>query len=438
MKEFTLSLRKDQRYLLGLSGGADSVCLFHLLRLNGFDFSAAHINHGIRGSEADSDEEFCRGLCQKHGIVLHLHRADVPAIAKESGKSLEEAARDVRYAFFEEVMRKESIPVLLTAHNADDNAETLLLSLVRGCSTSGACGIAKSRALAFGVVERPILAYGKKDIVSFCRANSFDFVTDSTNANISYPRNRIRKNILPELEAINPEFLTAFARFTESARADSEFLDREAEKFADNLILAKIASLPYPIASRALASAAYKAGASPEAVHIRAMIEMAEKGSGSLSLPGAVRAECRGEHLVFTADTREKSTPTYPCFDPTELKLGENSLPRGTLILAAGESASDLSQISKKTASARIDLDKIKGKIYARPRREGDRILIGGMHKSLKKLVSEKLSHLPLEERRSLPVICAGDEIVWVPGIDPSDAYKGSTAAIYYIREEQK
>ena len=81
---------------------------------------------------------------------------------------------------------------------------------------------------------------------------------------------------------------------------------------------------------------------------------------------------------------------------------------------------------------------KIKGKIYARPRREGDRILIGGMHKSLKKLVSEKLSHLPLEERRSLPVICAGDEIVWVPGIDPSDAYKGSTAAIYYIREEQK
>lgn len=438
MKEFTLSLGKDQRYLLGLSGGADSVCLFHLLLDGGYSFSAAHINHGIRGAEADSDEDFCRDLCKKHGVTFHSHRADVPAIAKDSGKSLEEAARDVRYAFFEEVMRDGDIPVLLTAHNADDNAETLLLSLVRGCSTSGSCGIAPHRELAFGAVERPILAFSKKEIIDFCRERALDFVTDSTNADISYPRNRIRKNILPELEAINPEFLSAFARFTESARADSEFLDREAEKYSDNLILAETTSLPYPIASRAVAIAAHKAGASPEAIHIKAMIEMAEKRSGSLSLPGAMRAECRGERIIFTADIREKKTAVYPSFDPIQLIFGANSLPSGTIILESGESTNDFSQIYNFSTSARVDLDKIIGKTYARPRREGDRILIGGMHRSLKKLISEKLSHLSLEERRSLPVICSGDEIVWVPGIDPADSYRGTTAAIYYISEEQK
>ena len=127
MKAPTLSLDRSKKYLLGLSGGADSVCLFHLLRDGGYDFSAAHINHGIRGEEADRDEAFCRELCKKHSIKLHLLRADVPAEAKAEGESLEEAARRVRYSFFEKVMREGSIDILLTAHNADDNAETLLL-----------------------------------------------------------------------------------------------------------------------------------------------------------------------------------------------------------------------------------------------------------------------------------------------------------------------
>lgn len=435
MKEFILSLDERKKYLLGLSGGADSVCLFHLLRKSGYIFSAAHINHGIRGEEADRDEEFCRALCEKYGVRFHLLRSDVPAFARESGMSLEEAARKVRYSFFERIMREDGIPVLLTAHNADDNAETLLLSLVRGCSTSGACGIAPVRELDFGVVERPLLGCSKKDIVAFCRENSFDYVTDSTNADVSFPRNRIRQNILPELEAINPGFLAAFARFTESARLDSGFLDREAERFTDTLALSDIASIPYPIASRALAVAAHRAGAFPESVHIEAMIEMAKKSSGAISLPGSVRAECRGGRIVFLADTREKKTSTYPEYEPFALNFGENQLPSGKLILVCGELTNDSTQVYKLSTSAHINLDRIKGKIYARPRREGDRILLGGMHRSLKKLISEKLSRLSLEERRSLPVICDGEEIVWVPGIEVADPYRGTTATICYLSE---
>ena len=432
MKAFSLSLDKNKKYLLGLSGGADSVCLFHLLRTGGYSFCAAHINHEIRGDEALRDEAFCRELCNKYGIAFYSVRLDVPAIAKERGESLEEAARHARYSFFEQVMREVDIPVLLTAHNADDNAETLLLSLVRGCTLSGACGIAPRRALGFGTVERPLLGFQKKDIVAFCNENAYPFVTDRTNSDVSYPRNRVRRNILPELEAINPAFLAAFARFTEHARLDAEFLDREAEKFADTLEIAAIADLPYPIASRALAIAAHRAGAEPEAIHVEAMIRMAKEGHGSISLPGSVRAECREGRIVFVADGREKKTLAYPSFEPVTLNMGENPLWSGKIIISGGELTNTSAQIYNLSTSALINTDKIKGQLYARPRREGDRILIRGMHRSVKKLICEKASHVELSKRRSLPVICCGEEIVWVPFLDVADGYKGEILTINY------
>ena len=438
MKEFSLSLDKSKKYLLGLSGGADSVCLFHLLAENGYDFCAAHINHNIRGDEAKRDEDFCRSLCLDHGIEFHLASLDVPAMARSAGESLEEAARNARYAFFEDVMRAERIDILLTAHNADDNAETLLLALTRGCSPSGACGIAPRRKLAYGVVERPLLGYAKKDIIDFCRQNSFLFVTDGTNSDISYPRNRIRNSILPELCAINPEFLAAFARFTESARIESEFLDSEAEKFADELKCATLADLPYPIASRALAIAAHRAGAEPEAIHIQRMLHIAKEQSGSISLPGSVRAEYLGEKIVFRRETREKKSASFPSFDPIELKEGENSIYQSKLIIAHGKLTNVSPQVYNLSTSALINTDKINGQLYARARREGDRILIRGMHRSVKKLISEKASHIELSQRRSLPVICCGDEIVWIPFLEVADEWRteGEGTTLYYCIDQ--
>ena len=430
MKEFSLSLDKSKKYLLGLSGGADSVCLFHLLKNGGYSFCAAHINHNIRGDEAWRDEEFCRSLCLAHGIDFHLVSLDVPAMAKNAGESLEEAARNARYAFFEQVMRENAIDVLLTAHNSDDNAETLLLSLTRGCTPSGARGIAPRRDLLFGVVERPLLGYKKKDIVDFCRENAYDFVTDHTNADISYPRNRIRQNILPELEAINPEFLAAFARFTEAARLDSELLDREAAKYADELNCTTLSSLPYPIASRAIAVGAYRSGAKPEAVHIERLIEMARAGEGSISLPGSIRAEIVDKRISFCADKREKTCSAYPNFDPVELRMGENEVFGGKLTLAHGKLTNTSAQVYKLSTSALIKADRINERLYARPRREGDRILIRGMHRSAKKLISEKASHIGLSERRALPVICSGDEIVWIPFLDVADGWRAEEDGI--------
>ena len=359
----------EPRILVALSGGADSRALFDLTarycEQRDLFFFAAHVNHGIRGDEALRDRDFCIALantCPQCKDIFVLD-ADVPALAESSGRSIELEARIVRYNFFEKVMRDNAIPYLATAHNADDNAETLLLSLTRGCTLSGAGGIASHRKLNFGAVERPLLGYQKKDIVAFCNENSYPFVTDRTNSDVSYPRNRIRSNVLPELCAINPEFLAAFARFTESARLDSEFLDSEAEKFADDLEISVIAKLPQPIASRAIAIAAHRAGAAPEAIHVEAMIRMAKECSGSISLPGSVRAECREGRIVFVADGREKKTLAYPSFEPVTLNMGENPLWSGKIIISGGELTNTSAQIYNLSTSALINTDKIKGEI---------------------------------------------------------------------------
>jgi len=159
---------------------------------------------------------------------------------------------------------------------------------------------------------------------------------------------------------------------------------------------------------------------------------MAKDGHGSLSLPGSVRAECLGGRIVFVADSREKKTLAYPSFEPVILNMGENPLWSGKIIISSGELTNISAQVYNLSTSALINADKIKGQLYARPRREGDRILIRGMHRSVKKLICEKASHVELSKRRSLPVICCGEEIVWVPFLDVADGYKGGILTIKY------
>lgn len=437
MKDFTLTLDRAKKYLLGFSGGADSVCLFHLLRCGGYSFSVAHVNHGIRGCEADRDEELCRSIAERYGIEFRSLHADVPAIAKSSGESLEEAARRVRYSFFEQVMREGKLDVLLTAHNADDNAETLLLALARGCSPSGACGIAPVRRLACGEVRRPLISLSKRDILDFCLANAYDFVTDSTNSDISYPRNRIRKNILPELEAINPMFLSAIERFTEAQREDRLYLDSIAEEYAEELDCSVLSSLPLPLSRRALSIAAYRAGASPEAKHIERLIDMVRSSSGKVSLPGSITALCEGGRIVFKRDTRKRAVASYPDYGIIPIHEGDNPLPCGTIRLICGELTNDSVQIYNLSTNAHINLDTINGKLYARARRAGDSILIRGMHRSVKKLISRNAAGLTPDERRALPVLCCGEDIVWIPGLEVADPHRGNAATLYYINNEE-
>ena len=221
---------KGKRVAVALSGGPDSVCLIHKFCENkdkyNINLSAAHLNHKIRDNEADRDMQFCIDLCKELNVPLCLKEVDVKNNAQK-GESLELAARRIRYAFFEEL----DCDFIATAHNCDDNAETIILNLIRGSGNKGIGGIPVIR----GKYIRPLLNYKKQEILDYLSANNYNYVTDSTNKENDYSRNKIRNLVFPVFKTINENFLDNINRFSLLAKQDEEFLNKiEQEYFEKN------------------------------------------------------------------------------------------------------------------------------------------------------------------------------------------------------------
>ncbi|MCL2108364.1 MAG: tRNA lysidine(34) synthetase TilS [Oscillospiraceae bacterium] len=219
--------------LVALSGGADSVCLLHaLLEARdelAIEVEACHVNHMLRGEQSDSDEQFVRELCEKLGVKLHVGRVDVKSLLKKH-HSLEEVAREVRYAFLEGTAITAKTAIIATAHNADDNAETVLLNLLRGTALRGLCGIPPVR----GKIVRPLLECTKADILGYLEDRNIAFVTDETNFSEQFTRNALRLKIMPLLQEINPSLTAGITRMCGNLRADEEFLHEIAATALEN------------------------------------------------------------------------------------------------------------------------------------------------------------------------------------------------------------
>lgn len=245
-------LAPGDRVLCGLSGGADSVVLLHLLLSLKQEYAlrifAVHVHHGIRGAEADRDEAFCRQLCREYGVMLYCEHADVPGFAAESGRNLEDAARCLRYEVFRRLRAEADIDRIALAHHADDNMETVLLNLTRGSGLAGICGIPPVR----GEIIRPLIACKKSDIAGYCAENGLSYVTDSTNADPSYDRNFIRSHVIPLLAELNPEVQQAFYQTSAIARADDEALWLESETHSLSEGRRKLSALPDAVLDRVL------------------------------------------------------------------------------------------------------------------------------------------------------------------------------------------
>lgn len=463
--------------LVALSGGADSVFLLHKLSEYAAEhstpISCAHLNHMIRGAEADRDQNFCRGLCERLGIPFFTDKIDVPEHATASGTSLETAARNVRYAFLYRIMKQEGIKLLATAHNADDNAETMLFNLARGTGLLGMCGISPSRKGGENgefTVIRPILNFEKSYILEYCSTNGIDFVTDSTNADTDYSRNRIRAKVLPELRCICPTLTRSARRLADSAREDSDLLEKTAREFIDQsgkvCYADQVAALHPAISKRVIRYLITNAqselsevgepigGANgaqaPEACHIEAVLALCEKGAplSSVSLPGRIRAyisddpAMRGA-LIFERTGNHRSKPDS---DPNEGQFSipltipepsgelsftscgyeitvkrtdkcQNSLQNGADVKQYNNMGSN---IYNSSTYLLLKFDRIEGSVYARCRRSGDVIQRGGISKKVKDIMSE--ARVPSGLRSSLPVICleerGGTEIILgIPGI---------------------
>lgn len=279
------AMKTAKTVVCGLSGGADSTALLlALVELSGeFGFTAAacHLNHGLRGEDSDSDERFCTELCEKLEIPLCKRRENVRDYS-EKHESLEETARKVRYDFFEEALGHfGENAVLATAHNANDNAETVLLNLIRGTGLRGLCGIPRER----GRIIRPMLLIERGEIEEFLAEKGQNFVTDKTNFSAEYTRNKIRAKLIPEILEINPSFLTSIGRMTENLRADEVFLENAAEKVlaesksARGYIAEKIDACAEPIKTRAVKKILANGGVEPSALRIKTAVSLLKKRS---------------------------------------------------------------------------------------------------------------------------------------------------------------
>ena len=439
-------LEDTDTLLCALSGGADSVCLLHLLlRLSGelgFRLEAAHYHHGIRGAEADRDRDFAAALCRDLSIPLHQGRGDVPAYAAAKGMGLEEAARELRYAFLRETAKSLGRCRIATAHQAEDNAETLLLNLCRGAGLRGLCGIPPVRE---GII-RPLLPAAREEILEYLAEHGLPHVEDSTNALEEGDRNLLRHRVLPVLRELNPEFPRAALAASQLLRQDEEYLCSLAEELAGEtsqssalrgkpdaaspergggpgsagevrFSCGRLLSAPEPVASRALRLGAERLEIRLEQKHVAALLELAA-GTGGLArldLPGGLRA------------SRE--------FDLLRLRRGGNDWEPYDILLEPGVwqtvpatgqrvcrvSAGDAANVHEKFQIFRFKNSNICGSIHVRPRKIGDTLRIAGRigEKTLKKWMIEE--RIPALERDSWPVFADDLGVVAVPGLGTAE-----------------
>ncbi|QHS51779.1 tRNA lysidine(34) synthetase TilS [Edaphobacter sp. 12200R-103] len=251
------NIRPGDRICVAISGGADSVALLLALQEAntavrdslGVGLSAAHVHHGIRdAAESDADLAFVRNLCLEHDIPLHIHHADVPARAAENRETIEEAARETRYAFFRNLIASGHVDSVLTAHTLDDQAETVLMKLLRGAWTEGLSGIhpvvpvevsasSTQSPARTGKILRPMLSTTRAQIESFLKARNQPWQTDSTNSDTTYTRNRIRHELMPQLRTFNPSIDQSLANLAELAREEESRWQAELARILPQVLL---------------------------------------------------------------------------------------------------------------------------------------------------------------------------------------------------------
>lgn len=451
--------------LVGFSGGADSTLLLRLCvryaSYTGCRVFAAHLHHGIRGDEADRDEAFCRRTAADLGVPLFVGHADVPGLSEKSGESLEAEARRVRYDFFSAVMTgrmppapdfscdyvptpacpapPETLPLLLTAHHADDQLETLLLRLLRGTGVDGLSGIPPVRRTDGGLIARPLLRCTKADILAACASLGLAYVTDSTNESGDSTRSLLRRSVLPALCGIAGDGTAeaAACRLADAAREDAACLAALAEEryasMKDKLSAGALSALPPALENRVLqlawrdaclGSADSDAVLPPDrtltAAHLSALRTLCERRvpHSTVSLPGGCRAVIGDAPacLLGIEPPSAPEPPPAPCaLTPGDTRFGRYVIRVGTVRLPVPpEEPAPLYEGLFPLSAAALPLT-------VRVRASGDRILRHGVHQSLKKLYCD--CRIPLASRASAPVICAGGDILWVPSVGFADGF---------------
>jgi tRNA(Ile)-lysidine synthase len=481
--------------VVGVSGGADSVCLLHVLakcqRGLGIKLHVAHLNHQLRGVESEADAKYVSDLAGSLGIPITIDRQDVAAYRIERNFSVEEAARELRYAFLARVAREVGANRIAIGHTRDDQVETILMHILRGTGVTGLCGLAPCSPMPYDrqgmslpasplplrdpplslrakrnnlLVIRPLLDITREETTSYCQEHQLDPRIDSSNRSLSFFRNRLRLELLPLLRKHNPSVDQALLRLADIAKETNVFIEQQASVLWDEvarqennaiyLDRKQIASLPIALQRQLLRTAVTRLAGDTrdiEASHIEAARNLLNKAVGKrISLPHALVCHGGYSELMITSTAKQSQLPPCP-FPPLSgefpLKVpGETVFP-GWMVAASivQERAvsrslrgvlSPISETSQSNLIANFDLHKTGTELFVRQRRPGDRFQPLGMNipkKLYEFMVDVKI---PRSWRGRIPIVYSPQQIIWVIGWRIDDRVKATEASKEILRLE--
>lgn len=412
---------RTKAVLVAVSGGADSVALLHYLVHHDFYCIAAHCNFHLRGAESDGDEAFVRNFCEQLSVPCHVAQFDTKKYATERGISIEMAARELRYQWFDKLMDQLNIPCVAVGHHADDAVETFLLNLVRGTGIKGLCGMKRAQ----GRVVRPMLSYSRQDIELYCRAHKLKYVTDSTNNSDNYTRNRIRHHIVPQFKTINPSFLRTMKGNMAHLDQICSLFNTQVEEFIQKAVaeiegqtlisMQHLANLQNP--EPFLFEILFEKGFTSDSIHKIARC-IAEQRWGRIYMAPQYRAIVDRYNVIILSRDKEVEENEFDIeadkseiFSPIHLEL-KHFVP------------TDEYTLSRDNNIVHIDASKIYYPLTLRRWRNGDTFRPLGM-KGFKKLsdffVDNKLSR---SQKENIWVLESGGEIVWIVGLRIDDRFK--------------
>lgn len=409
-------LSPSDSVLVGLSGGADSVALLVCLTELGYNVSAMHINHNLRGEESDRDERFCVELCKNLGIHLTVKNVDVKGYCQGNKLGIEEGARELRYRSFSTAKTDK----ICTAHTLSDSVETMLINLIRGTALKGLCGVPNKR----GNIVRPLIDCTREEVEAFLSERNIGYVTDSTNNSNDYTRNKIRHLVVPKLAEISKEqngsLYQNISKTLNSIKLDEDYLSTEAENLLKRAQTDEnafdyevIFSSHEAVLNRVLVMLLKRYEVEVSAAKLEDLKRACEEGK-KINLKKNVYASVKSGKLIITGE-KEKPQVYFKeiSFENTN-KVSEFFLGRRVKICLI-ERDSKESNVHNMFTKKDIDYDKIKGKIFLRNRKSGDKIRLAerGLTKSLKKLFNESI---PLEERHKVVVLSDNDGVIYVEG----------------------
>lgn len=417
-------LQKEDSVIAGISGGADSVCLlFMLLKLQkelGFALMAVHVNHGIRGAEAERDEAYVKRLCRQWNVRLKVYRENVPAYAKEHGMTEEEAGRDIRRTCFCKVLKEWGGTKIALAHHENDNVETLLWNLCRGTGIRGLGGIAPVN----DVWIRPLLCVKRREIESYLKKRGISYCTDTTNADRRYMRNRIRMDVIPYLEdCVNTESVSHMGKTMERMYELEQYILEEVGQYKESctgwknggriIRQTEYTKIPKALRDNVLHEILCETAGRRkdiEEVHVQMLRDLFTKQVGKrIDLPYGVTAIRIYEGVRF-----EKNIPE------ASYAGDENEL----FSIRVFDREPGNVTFPEKIYTKWFDYDIIKNTVKIRHRIAGDSIVINryGGRKKLKQYFTDQ--KVPQEDRDKIWIAADGDEVLWIVGYRQSQKYQ--------------